>query len=306
MPDESVQCVVTSPPYWGLRDYGLEPVSWPDGWHGCLGLEPTPELYVEHLVSVFAEIRRVLRGDGTVWLNLGDSYAATGKSGGGAQGKRWAESGADHTGPRGGKWRPAPDGLKPKDLCMIPARVAIALQADGWYLRSDIIWAKPNPMPESVRDRPTRSHEHIFLLSKSERYFYDADSIREPFVTDEKENYPARSRITGRGDQDSTVVRNGGPDRGKSGGYPPRGCGRNRRDVWFISPKPFRGAHFATFPPDLVEPCIKAGCPEGGTVLDPFGGSGTVGMVASRLGRDYILIEANPDYCHMAEQRIAS
>jgi DNA modification methylase len=320
LPDESVHCCVTSPPYWGLRDYGVA---------GQLGLEKTPEEYVSAMVAVFAEVRRVLRADGTAWVNLGDSYAATGKSGGGSQGARWEMAGADHVGPRGGKWRPAPEGLKPKDLVGIPWMVAFALRADGWYLRSDIIWSKPNPMPESVTDRPTKAHEYIFLLSKSERYAYDSDAIRERFATDPKENYPARAHITGRGDQGAAAAR--GNDRGKSGGFPPKShkgssfdrgktavhqlerasdeprqdspLGRNKRTVWTVSTCPTPEAHFATYPPDLIEPCILAGCPEGGTVLDPFSGAGTTGLACLKHGRQYLGIELNPEYIGIAETR---
>lgn len=220
LPDESVQCCVTSPPYWGLRDYGVE---------GQLGLEPTPFLYVEDMVAVFQEVRRVLRNDGTLWLNLGDSYNSIGH--------KKSSSGYGTTGLAGGhaqehhplrRENSAP-GLKHKDLVMIPARVAMALQADGWWLRSDTIWSKPNPMPESVQDRPTRSHEYVFLLSKSQRYFYDADAIAEPLTTDTAERYPERARITGRGTQGAAAVR--GNDRDKSGGFPPRRPQRKRAEA---------------------------------------------------------------------------
>ncbi len=380
VPERSVHCVVTSPPYWSLRDYRLEPVIWGDddgckhdwgepitgrsqsaslsgstldgappgnerrpewasmfcghcgAWRGTLGLEPTPELYVEHIVAIFREVRRVLRDDGTLWLNMGDSYAGSGKG--------YSKSGSlgDYKqATNRGSWSGLPtaglsldgSGLKPKDLCGMPWRVAFALQADGWWLRSDIIWSKPNPMPESVTDRPTRSHEFLFLLAKSQRYFYDAKAIR-------------------------------GSKRG-----------HNKWSVWAIAIQPFPGAHFATFPEKLVEPCILAGtsewgcCPECGApwvrvmertgkiaaahkgsrfdtgktvarqggertqpgtrsenhpvgwratcahegepvaavVCDPFAGSGTVGVVAARLGRRAILIDANPDYREMARQR---
>ena len=270
LPDACVQCVVTSPPYWGLRDYGVE---------GQIGLEPTPEEHVEKMVEVFREVRRVLRDDGTLWLNYGDCYAATGKSGGGKRGEQWAQYGADHVGPRGGKWRPAPAGLKPKDLVGMPWRIAFALQADGWYLRSDIIWSKPNPMPESVTDRPTKSHEYVFLLSKRPRYFYDADAIREAH----KE--PNR----GNGERDRVNYNTGGIiGRGRVGEYEEgvrlyNPAGRNRRTVWEIPTQPMPEAHFATFPEALVEPCIKAGtsargaCPECGApwrrVVEKGGGT---------------------------------
>jgi len=440
LPPKSVHCVVTSPPYWGLRDYGLPPLVWehadtvayrresgdrhvlcehewggeqarrsmthqdrlgnaidprsgkpaggkvhgqPGGfsvsqgsfccrcgaWRGSLGLEPSPELYVQHMVEVFREVRRVMRDDATLWLNLGDSYASNG-------GFRdyGSYDGATGRASTGGA-RPAPgNGLKPKDLCGIPWRLAFALQADGWWLRSDIIWHKTNPMPESVRDRPTKAHEYLFLLSKSKRYYYDQEAVREPVSPNWK--------------------RGGGapmPEHGphvKSGGHRKqvrRVCdvakGRNRRSVWRLPTQPFKGAHFATFPEALVEPCIKAGtsergcCPSCGkpwervvertpmevregkkgrvvrtqcsgtmtkaptsittgwrptcgcgtcddrdlgsdgvtnhspepipcTVLDPFGGSGTVGVVAERLGRDAILCELNLEYAEMSRKRI--
>src|SRR5690606_12985255 len=225
--------------------------------------------------------RRVLRRDGTLWLNLGDTYNAY-------NGNRGIES--RYAGDRRKIGEPMfPPGhglmvptLKPKDLVGIPWRVAFALQADGWYLRSDIIWAKPNPMPESVTDRPTKAHEYVFLLSKSPRYYYDADAIGEPIQTDPSERYLERARITGRGSQGAALAR--GNDRDKSGGFPvrdPANPTRNARSVWTIATRPYPGAHFATFPPELAERCILAGCPKGGTVLDPFAGSGTTGMVAT-------------------------
>ena len=295
LPAGSVQCCVTSPPYFGLRDYGVD---------GQIGLEPTPDAFVAEMVAVFREVRRVLRDDGTLWLNLGDSYAGSW----GAQGKRVVPGEisrnsvtnhpkrASHT----GSIRQV--GLKEKDLMMIPARVALALQADGWWLRSHIIWHKPNPMPESVTDRPTNAHESIFLLAKSDRYFYDAEAVKEPFQTDPRERYEERAKITGRGVQGFASARGG--DRDKSGGFPPPSGGRNRRNVWTVTTKPFKGAHFATFPPDLVEPCILAGSRPGDMVLDPFGGAGTTGLVASRLGRRATLIELNPEYAAIARARI--
>jgi DNA modification methylase len=273
LPEKSVQCVVTSPPYWNLRDYGVP---------GQIGLEPTPEEHVEKMVEVFREVKRVLRDDGTVWLNLGDCYAATGKSGGGDQGERWKDHGADFTGPKGGKWRPAPDGLKPKDLVGMPWRIAFALQADSWYLRSDIIWSKsacvpstaedlPNPMPESVTDRPTRSHEYIFLLSKRPRYFYDADAVREAGSEEEIER---RTQEYLRGLDTKQTIRTvpGQTPQSKNGvvknlrrrqELSMTGT-RNRRTVWEIATQPTPEAHFATFPQALVEPCIKAGTSERG------------------------------------------
>jgi DNA modification methylase len=292
MPAESVHCCVTSPPYFGLRDYGVD---------GQIGLEQTPEEFTAELVSVFREVRRVLRDEGTLWLNLGDSYNAYNGGAGpsssisrGAQTEQRPQLASGY----GLKFK----GLKPKDLLGIPWRVAFALQADGWFLRQDIIWSKPNPMPESVTDRCTKAHEYLFLLSKSGRYYYDAGAIKEPFTTDPKENYPARAKITGRGGQGAADARGG--DRDKSGGFPPSGENRNRRSVWTVATQPFAGAHFATFPPALIDPCIKAGCPEGGIVLDPFGGAGTTALVADRLKRSAVLIELNPEYAAMAERRI--
>jgi DNA modification methylase len=313
---ESVHCCVTSPPYFGLRDYGVA---------GQIGLEPTPNAFVAEMVAVFREVRRALRDDGTLWLNLGDSYASGGRK------SRDPGQSKIHPSFEGDNFidglRPAdPPGIKPKDLLGIPWRVAFALQADGWYLRQDIIWSKPNPMPESVTDRCTKAHEYIFLLSKSARYFYDADVIAEGLATDPKENYPARAKITGRGEQGASDAR--GNDRDKSGGFPPRNRGRtprhmpyascdqfalddvgrggrrNKRSVWTVATSPFTEAHFATFPPALIEPCILAGCPEGGVVLDPFGGAGTTALVADRLQRNAILFELNPEYVAMARRRI--
>lgn len=335
LPAESVNCCVTSPPYWGLRDYGHD---------GQIGLEKTPEAYVAELVAVFREVRRVLRADGTVWLNLGDSYAA--QRGGtqmpaetlaGGIGGRSADLAAyrgrrpdvlaDAMDRQAGESNPelAPNrttdtlggrqdesspafrtnpvahrnasafGLKHKDLVGIPWRVAFALQADGWYLRSDIIWAKPNPMPESVTDRPTKSHEYVFLLAKSARYWYDADAIAEEAL-----NTPG-GRLTG---SKRTKAFAGSAQSGTTIDSAGEVESRNARTVWMIATQPFSGAHFATMPPALAERCIKAGCPEGGTVLDPFGGAGTTGLVADRLGRNAVLIELNPTYGGMARGRI--
>jgi DNA modification methylase len=296
LPDKSVHCCVTSPPYWGLRDYGVD---------GQLGLEETPEEYVERLVQVFREVRRVLRDDGTLWLNLGDSYyrswgnyAPTGKGG---QREKHTERFDRRAYAGKVDWRPPTsykhEQLKPKDLVGIPWRVAFALQADGWYLRSDIIWHKPNPMPESVTDRPTKAHEYIFLLSKSERYYYDADAIREPHKT----NLPVVDKHKA-GAYTDKHLDNQEADPFGSVGYHPKG--RNKRTVWTVSTKPFSGTHFATFPEELIEPCILAGCPVGGTVLDPFFGAGTTGLVAVKLDRKYIGIELNPEYVKLAKERL--
>jgi site-specific DNA-methyltransferase (cytosine-N4-specific) len=246
LPSQSVQCCMTSPPYWSLRDYRMA---------GQIGLEPSVHEFIERLVVVFAEVRRVLRDDGTLWLNIGDAYTS------GDRGYR----APDRKNPiRAMTYRPdTPEGLKPKDLIGIPWRLAFALQRDGWYLRSDVIWQKPNCMPESVKDRPTRSHEYLFLLSKSERYHYDHQAIREP-------------------------------------------SGRNRRSVWSIPTQAFNGAHFATFPSALVEPCVRASSRPGDFVLDPFFGSGTVGLVCRALERKYLGIELNPDYVRLAANRLDS
>lgn len=262
---ESVHTCVTSPPYFGLRDYGIK---------GQIGLEPTPQEYLERLVPVFREVRRVLRKDGTLWLVIGDSYC-----------------------------RKNCRSLKNKDLLGIPWALAIALRTDGWYLRQDIVWHKPNAMPEGVRDRCTRSHEYIFLLSKSERYYFDADAIRESFITPtrsgERRSYP--SGCASSFDLDAGHL----PQRGNFAGLPLNPLGRNKRDVWTVPSSSFQGAHFAVFPEKLAEPCILAGSPLGGTVLDPFMGSGTTGAVAKRLGRSFIGIDLSPDYCAMAAKRIS-
>jgi DNA modification methylase len=285
---ESVNCCVTSPPYYGLRDYGVE---------GQIGLEKTPEEYVAKLVTVFREVRRVLRGDGTLWLNLGDSYAG-GRSG--SYRDKSTLSGFTNAHAKGRLMdatpiqRAAPPGLKPKDLIGIPWRVAFALRDDGWYMRSDIIWAKPNPMPEAVTDRPIKAHEYVFLMSKSARYCYDADAVREAHTARNIQHQYAKVK-----------------DRGDSRVFAKQGLhdflnplGRNRRSVWTIPTQAFKGAHFATMPEKLVELCSLAGCPTAGTVLDPFSGAGTVAAVAARLGRSSIGIELNPAYIEMATARI--
>jgi DNA modification methylase len=277
----SVQCCVTSPPYYGLRDYGVA---------GQIGLEPSPAEYVAEMVAVFAAVRRVLLDDGCVFLNLGDSYAAGGMGPG--SGKQLTNVGANI--PR----KVAPVGFKPKDLLGIPWMVAFALRADGWYLRSDIIWHKPNPMPESVTDRPTSAHEHVFLLTKNSRYFYDADAIKEP-VTDDMGRRAEAGHTRGQGKVDAS--RNDGATVRPTvitGGT------RNARNVWTIATQPFSGAHFATMPPELAERCVKAGSKTGDTILDPFSGAGTTALVASRLGRNAIGIELNPAYAKLAENRV--
>lgn len=338
----SVQTCVTSPPYFGLRDYGTgeweggapdcshEPADTPkkrglagstlgggkkstghqqEGYGAAcgrcgavrtdnqIGLEPTPDEFVAALVEVFREVRRVLRDDGTVWLNLGDSYSGSGKGVWSAPDEVKKAAGIKET------YRPSSDpvakvdtGLKSKDLIGIPWRVAFALQADGWYLRQDIIWAKPNPMPESVLDRCTKAHEYIFLLSKGPRYFFDAAAIAEESIYQP-------------GGSHTSVPQGGFDDKGEIPGQGQRAFRaitetRNKRSVWTVASKPFADAHFATYPPALIEPCILAGCPVGGTVLDPFGGAGTTALVADGLGRNAVLIELNPEYAAMAERRL--
>lgn len=288
LPDQSVDCCVTSPPYFGLRDYGSD---------DQIGLEQTPEKYVEALVDVFRGVRRVLRDDGTVWLNLGDSYYNYRPGKGQALAtqtvSKTSQDLPQECARRGNKL----EGLKEKDLIGIPWRVAFALQADGWYLRQDIIWNKPNPMPESVQDRCTKAHEYIFLLSKSSRYYFDNDAIKE-FSEDRKFSETTTCGGKKYGENNDPAHQT------KSGNVYFTNGKRNKRSVWTVSPKPFKEAHFAVYPPELIEPCILAGCPEGGTVLDPFGGSGTTGLVADRFNRNSILVELNDDYVQIAKDRI--
>lgn len=330
LPDSSIHCVVTSPPYWGLRDYGVA---------GQIGLEPDFRDYIATMVGVFREVRRVLRPDGTLWLNLGDSYANDGKYGGETGGKQFYLGEANRK--RVGREKRL-TGLKPKDLCGIPWRVAFALQEDGWWLRQDIIWSKPNPMPESVTDRCTKAHEYLFLLSKSERYYFNQAAIAEPLGATSvarlsrqnlegqhgsdrvpgKTNGPMKAvglrRPAGNRTHKGTTAYEAGEERfrTKAGlvGFAERERAkvengdlvgtRNRRSVWEIATQPYKEAHFATFPPALVEPCILAGCPAAGAVLDPFFGAGTTGLVADRLGRNCIGIELSPEYATMARRRI--
>lgn len=313
---ESVQCCVCSPPYWGLRSYGVGTEN------GEIGLEKTPELYVAVMVDVFREVRRVLADDGTLWLNLGDCYATGAGSainpGGGATSIRQpGVPGAAMSKAQGMPQTPdkknlnagvptyQPNrmplpGLKPKDLCGIPWRVAFALQADGWWLRSEIIWAKPNPMPESVTDRPTKSHEQIFLLTKSASYYYDAEAIKEPAVY---AGASAERVSAGLMEQLEDPERFRTRPVGRTCGYPDE---RNKRTVWTVPTCAYPDAHFATFPPDLIKPCILAGSRAGDTVLDPFGGSGTTAVVAEELGRRAILCELAPHYLPLIEQRLAA
>lgn len=290
--DDFIQCVVTSPPYWGLRDYGHD---------GQIGLESTPNAYVQKMVEVFRDVRRCLKKDGTLWLNLGDSYS--GSNSGYTQDNKAARKGFGGT--TLNRHRPS-HGMVPKQLIGVPWLVAFALQADGWWLRSDIIWSKPNPMPESVTDRPTKAHEYIFLLTKSDRYFYNSDAIKEPAIYFDKD---ARSYNGKHADKQRGHGR-------RHAGFNDRWdlmnkqeqCSsmRNKRSVWEIATYPYSEAHFATFPEDIPEICIKAGTKEGDIVLDPFMGSGTVGMVAKRFKRNYIGCELNQKYIEMAERRIAN
>ena len=298
LPAESVQCVVTSPPYWGLRDYGID---------NQIGLEKSPEEYCENLVRVFREVRRVLKPTGTVWLNLGDSYSSQG----GAVQEQTVRKTPNYVnrgqlGDNGiGTSRKPAAGLKPKDLVGTPWRVAFALQADGWYLRSDIIWSKPNPMPESVQDRPTKAHEYIFLLTKNSKYYYDADAIREPMSeatkVRDKNGFSGAFKGQMRGSPNESRWQDGRPIDTPTF-YSEQG--RNKRSVWEVTTQPYSEAHFATYPEKLIEPCVKAGTTETDTVLDPFSGSGTTGLVAVRLNRSYIGIELNPEYAQMSRERI--
>lgn len=381
---ESVDCVVTSPPYYGLRDYGIAPTVWgglPDcshdwgdsvrvhkggftgngfidngrkahgerdamrdydagqlcgqcgAWRGVLGLEPSVALYLEHIVEVFDAVARVLKPSGTLWLNMGDSYAGSW----GASSKRdtrQLEQATIRNHPKHARSRTATraDGLKPKDLMLMPSRVALALQDSGWFVRSEIVWHKRAPMPESAKDRPTQAHEKIFLLTRSARYFYDTGASAEPRVTEGAhdatgQGYDAPGQTAQRGNRHMMAgepVTGGAKPRRKDGQRPRPIDGngafdnrveswqdsyvptvRNMRNVWTLSPAPYPGAHFATFPPELPRRCIVAGCPPGGTVLDPFAGHGTAGLVADRLGRNAIMIEAGPENCAAIAERIA-
>ena len=296
LPSESVNMCVTSPPYYGLRDYGVA---------GQIGLEQTPEQYLERLVEVFREVRRILRPDGTLWLNLGDSYAGgAGRWGGDKNISSFQAASKGSLGQIGKmkKWEHAT--IKPKDLIGIPWAAAFALRGDGWYLRQDIIWAKTNPMPESVTDRCTKSHEYVFLLSKSKKYYFDAAGIKEPCTANSIADFKRRKNMDKRKGGLGTYweVR---PDLFRPRNeYIPKDFMRNKRDVWTLPTNSFVGAHFATYPIKLIEPCIVAGCPSGGIVLDPFFGSGTTGITALKNLRNYIGIELNPDYVKIAQNRI--
>ena len=286
--DNSIDCVVSSPPYFGLRDYGVD---------GQFGLEKTYQDYIANTVKVFREFKPKLKDTATIWWNIGDSYSS---------GSRTSTTNQKLRGNKdyGVTRTPVDKSIKEKDLMMIPNRVAIALQDEGWYIRSEIIWHKPNPMPVSVRDRPTSCHEKIWLITKSKKYYYDSDAIKEPCTESTKQRYKSgwkgneeRDYVSGKQNHFSKYI---GTEKSKQDALK----GRNKRNVWTITTKPFKDAHFATFPPDLIEPCIKAGCPEGGTVLDPFGGSGTTGLVANDLRRNSILIELNPKYVKMMKKRM--
>jgi DNA modification methylase len=290
LPEESIDCVVTSPPYWGLRDYGVA---------GQLGLEAAPEAYVAALVDVFRGVRRVLKSDGTLWLNLGDSYCG---APGGSQGKNGDRASRTFTAKSDFEKRGA--GLKPKDLVGIPWRVALALQADGWFLRSDIIWHKPNPMPESVRDRPTKAHEYLFFLTRSTDYHYDGAAVTEPMSAANIARYRYKFGGAKAAALKAADAQTAGSRVHPIGERHTSGR-RNARTVWTVATEKSRDAHFATFPRRLVEPCILAGCPIGGLVLDPFGGSGTVGRVAEDCGRRWLLFDINPAYEQIAAKRMA-
>lgn len=323
LPDKSVQCCVTSPPYYGLRDYGVD---------GQIGLEETPAEFIARLVAVFEEVRRVLRDDGTCWVNMGDSYASKPN---GPLGKGGHKVDAPHVAVRTAQARRSssiPPGLKHKDLMGMPWRLAFALQDAGWYLRQDIIWHKPNPMPESVRDRCTKSHEYIFLLSKKRNYYFDQQAITEPLTQSSVdrlaqagwEEQQGSDRVPGKTNGAMKAVgglrskRNSfsretkatAGEHGQSAQHRPArddidyDQSRNKRSVWTVATARFKGAHFATFPPDLIRPCILAGSPRGGVILDPFGGAGTTGMVAMQEGRRSLLCELNPDYAAMARARL--
>jgi DNA modification methylase len=336
LPDNCIDCCVTSPPYFGLRDYGT--ATWEGGNKNCehlissddnagekqksnfgslrtaknicrkcgakridvqIGLEETPDDFVSKLVEVFAEVKRVLKPEGTLWLNLGDSYARVGGDNS-EKGRHWDNRAKN---PKTGHNRYAKDiSLKPKDLIGVPWMVAFALRTNGWYLRQDIIWNKPNPMPESVTDRCTKAHEYIFLMSKSQKYFYNADAIKYP-VLDESIK---RVQSAWNGNEERSYIN--GKQNNLSKYYGTQKAVEttmaNKRSVWTVTTKPYSEAHFATFPEDLIVDCIKAGCPEGGIVLDPFMGAGTTALVAKKLNRNYVGFELNPEYIKIAERRI--
>jgi len=336
--DSSIDCVVTSPPYWGLRDYGT--AKWQGGNPNCehkksrfnysisdkqksnsgssglgtykngefckcgakridkqLGLEPTYQEHIQNIVELFRAMKPKLKDSATVWLNYGDSYAAT------VNGTKAKDIKNDDRGFVDKPFSTIQGSIKPKDLVMIPNRIAIALQDDGWWIRSEIIWHKPNPMPESTKDRPTSCHEKIWLITKSKKYYYDADAIKERCKTT---NNNLRGTFRGGGNYVNNNSFNNSSNKNTTdkGVEKKTASLKNKRNVWTVTTKPCKDAHFATFPKDLIEPCIKAGCPEGGVVFDPFGGSGTTGIVAQSLNRTAILIELNPEYIEIAKKRI--
>ena len=293
MPEKSIHCCVTSPPYFALRNYQNDEQ---------IGQEETPEEFVENLVEVFRGVKRVLRDDGTLWLNIGDTYSR------GNRGKVVPPAGVAATKNDDIKYGDletpklnSHPTIKQKDLIGIPWRVAFALQADGWYLRSEIIWHKPNPMPESVKDRPTRAHEHIFLLTKNEKYYYDAESIK----TDANPEAAKRAKRKNFAHHRKTDEWAEGSGMQPHSGFDKEYTKANKRDVWSVPVKTYRGAHFATYPPDLIEPCVLAGCPVDGVVLDPFSGAATTGVVACQKNRNYIGIELNPEYAKLSEDRLS-
>jgi DNA modification methylase len=285
--DNSIDCVVSSPPYFGLRDYGVD---------GQFGLEKSYQEYIANTVKVFETFKPKLKDTATIWWNVGDSYSSGLRKSTTNQSLRGSKDyGVTRT--------PVQNGIKEKDLLMIPNRVAIALQDDGWWIRSEIIWHKPNPMPESVKDRPTNSHEKIWLITKNKKYYYDADAIREPCTESTKQRYKSgwngNEKRDFPGSQQNNFSKYIGSEKSKQDALK----GKNKRNVWTVTTKPCKEAHFATFPKDLIEPCIKAGCPENGIVLDPFGGAGTTGIVAKSLNRQSILIELNSEYIKIAKKR---
>lgn len=346
MPGELINCIVTSPPYYGLRDYNMPPVSWPafeyvpmaglppvsiPAMDCCLGLEPDPLAFVGHMVLIFREARRVLKKDGIAWVNFGDSYARNGGMDGGGKGAK-RERELSHMDDKQKRMLRVPkvNGIKEKDLLGVPWRVAFALQADGWYLRQDEIWNKPNPMPESVTDRCTKAHEYIFLLSKSPKYYFNQDAIKEPVkhgtvlrldqkIEDQKiEDQKGSNRVPGKTNGTMKAVRKSGNKERKEGiergcpeGTGSNVCGNvpwegdtaNKKSVWTITTKPNKEAHFAVFPPEIPEICIKAGCPPDGAVMDLFDGSGTTREVANRMGLTYYGIEINPEYIAISNKR---
>jgi site-specific DNA-methyltransferase (adenine-specific) len=291
VPERSVQMCVTSPPYYGLRDYGH---------NGQIGLEETPDAYIAKMVGVFREVHRVLADDGTLWLNIGDSYATrpNGPLGTANDDK------ADYRRSNARRSVRLPPGIKHKDLIGIPWMLAFALRADGWYLRQDIIWHKPNPMPESVRDRCTKAHEYMFLLSKSERYFFDGEAVKEPAVGGQSSGASSFKRPAGNKREQAIPGQSMGTHRPDRPDIEYNGETRNRRSVWTVATRPYKGAHFAVFPPALVEPCILAGSRPGDVVLDPFNGSGTTGQIAIEHGRRYVGIELNPEYVALTRTRL--